>query len=289
MLNILFKNRHLLVTVLFLLLPIFIYSCANWLVYFPNQVVCRTPVPKNLEYEDISFRSEDNTKLHGWFLPSAGKPLGTVIHFHGNAQNILSHVFFVSWLPKENFNVFVFDYRGYGESEGSPTRKGVYNDCIAAIKYIKTRKDVDQNKLFILGQSLGGANAISVLSKNKFSGIRAIAIESTFYSYRSIARDKIGNIPFIQMLKWPLCFFIISNTYSPGKVVDQLTSVPLLFIHGTHDKTIPFHHSQWLYERANKPKYLWAVDGGRHTEAFTKFGEYYKKKLVQFFIEAISK
>lgn len=118
-------------------------GCASKYFYYPTSTVHQTPAQHRLKYEDVTFRSKDGTKLNGWFLPAPGKPIGTVIHFHGNAQNMTAHFSFVDWIPREGFNLFVFDYRGYGESGGSPSRLGLYEDALAAIDYVKSRADVD--------------------------------------------------------------------------------------------------------------------------------------------------
>ena len=199
-------RQHIPALFLITFFAIILSGCANSLFYYPDKKIYSNPSHKNLVYEDVFFYSKDGTKLHGWFFPSKiqqarSAPVGTVIHFHGNAQNLTAHVSFVDWLPASNFNLFTFDYRGYGRSDGTPNRRGIYEDCIAAIRYIQTRKDIDQGRLFILGQSLGGVNALAVLGKNTFSGIRAIAVDSAFYSYRRIVKDKIAAIPIIGLLK----------------------------------------------------------------------------------------
>jgi len=192
----------------------------------------------------------------------------------------------VDWLPSEGFNVFTFDYRGYGRSGGKPQREGIYNDCIAALRYIQTRTDVDPERLLVLGQSLGGANALAVLGRNHFPGVKAVAIDSTFYSYRSIVRDKIGEIPLLWIAKWPLSFLVINNRYSPGPVVQNLSETPLVLIHGTADRVIPYHHSQNLFEKALDPKELWTITNGDHTDALMAHGALYRKRLVEFFNNA---
>ena len=267
----------------------FLSGCVNGLFYFPDNIVYRTPSERFLEYQDVFFSSRDGTKLHGWFLPAKKSPIGTVIHFHGNAQNLTAHSSFVDWLPGEGFNLFTFDYRGYGRSEGSPDRQGVYEDCIAAIEYIKTREDIDQEKILILGQSLGGTNAVTVLGKNRFTGIQAVVADSAFFSYRTIVRDKIGGIPLLSLLKWPLSYVIVSNKHSPESVIHKISPLPILLIHGTSDQVIPYHHSKWLFSMAKEPKILWTIEGGRHTEAFTEFGSLYRKRLVKFYKESLSK
>jgi fermentation-respiration switch protein FrsA (DUF1100 family) len=193
-----------------------------------------------------------------------------------------AHFAYVNWLPAEGYNVFTFDYRGYGRSGGKPQREGIYNDCIAALRYIQTRVDVDPERLLVLGQSLGGANALAVLGRNHFPGIKAVAIDSTFYSYRSIVRDKIGEIPLLWIAKWPLSFLVINNRYSPGPVVNNLAA-PVVLIHGTADRVIPYHHSQKLFEKALAPKELWTITNGGHTDALIDHGTLYRKRLIDFF------
>ena len=270
------------------LLVLLCAGCANGLFYYPDRVQYQTPAEHGLEYEKVTFRSRDDTRLTGWFVPAVGKPIGTVIHFHGNAQNMTAHFGFVQWLPAEGFNLFVFDYRGYGESEGKPAGRGVYEDSVAAIKYVQSRPDLDQGKLLILGQSLGGANAIAAVAGHRFDGVRAIAIESTFYSYRSVARDKIAHMPLLSWARWPLSFLVVTNGHSPGPIVARLAPTPLLLIHGTADRVIACRHSRRLYERAKEPKALWMIEGGRHTEAFTRFGSTYREKLVEFYDGALN-
>src|SRR5512145_1917489 len=136
-------------------------GCVGGMFYYPDQEVYDTPDRHGLKYEDVTFPSRDGTSLSGWFIPAVGPPKGTVVHFHGNAQNMTSHFGFVSWLPSRGFNLFVFDYRGYGKSAGRPERQGIYEDSLAALDYIATRPGIDHDRLVVLGQSLGGANAIA--------------------------------------------------------------------------------------------------------------------------------
>lgn len=275
--------RALIKTVSCFVMILMMTGCAGRMFYYPDEIEYQTPENKNLPYENVLFNSDDGTVLNGWFVPAVGEALGTVVHFHGNAQNMSAHFSFVDWLPENGYNLFTFDYRGYGKSDGHPTRKGVYEDCVAAMNYIRTRTDIDQNKLFVIGQSLGAANAINLMGKKRFEGVRAIIADSSFFSYRRIVRDKIKEIPVISFLNWPLSFIWIGNSESPGKVVAQLSPVPVVFIHGTADQVIPAHHSQWLYEEANLPKFLWIIPEGRHMDALGKEKKTYIKRLLAFF------
>lgn len=256
--------------------------------YYPDKIVYGTPTQSGLKYEEVTFPSKDGTFLTGWFVPAVGEPKGTVIHFHGNAQNMTAHFSFVSWLPKEGFNVFIFDYRGYGKSQGKPSRETVFQDCVAAVDYVKSRNDIDRNSIVLLGQSLGGAFALSAFGEGMITDIRAVAIDSTFYSYRLMVRDAIKGIPILSFLRWPLSFIVVSNSHSPGPVIKNI-SVPLLLIHGTDDQVIPYHHGQWLFEDATVPKEFITVPRGRHTDAFVEYGDIYRKRLVEFYRKALGK
>lgn len=225
--------------------------------------------------------------LSGWYIHAVGTPRGTVIHFHGNAQNMTAHLGFVYWLPAEGFNLFVFDYRGYGRSKGKPDRQGVFDDSVAALEYVASRKDVDRSRLLVFGQSLGGANAIAAVGATRFPGIRAVAVESAFSSYRMIVREKLGQMPVLSLLKGPLSQLLIGDDHSPDKAVANIAPVPLLVIHGTADPVVPYSHGKRLFALAREPKHLWTIEGGDHTAAFAAPSSPYRERLVKFFGAAI--
>jgi fermentation-respiration switch protein FrsA (DUF1100 family) len=221
--------------------------------------------------------------LIGWFIPATGYPnprdaKGTVIHFHGNAGNISSHWRLVEWLPRRGFNLFVFDYRGYGASEGAPEPKGVFEDSRSALDYIRSRQDVDPGRLAVFGQSLGGANAIAAVGSGNRAGVKAIAVEATFYSYSSIANDTL-----------PGAGALMDDAYSPERYIAAIAPMPFLLLHGTADRVIPHSHSSRLFARAGEPKRLVIIEGGDHIEAVTpRFMATYQDMLVKFFDTALS-
>jgi fermentation-respiration switch protein FrsA (DUF1100 family) len=264
----------LLVVLLFCLMG---SGCVSNLFYYPDQRVYSQP---DHPYEDVHFQSRDGTGLHGWWLPaSGGESASTVVYFHGNAANLTGHYPQIAWLPAAGFNVFLFDYRGYGQSQGSPTRKGVYEDSRAALAWAVNRSDT----VFVLGQSLGGANAMAVLGRNKFPAVKAVVLDSTFYSYRSIVRNKIGAMPVLRYVKWPLSFLVIGNAYSGGPVVDRIAPVPIRLYHGTADRVIPSHQTEMIYARAKAFSRVTFIEGGQHVDMFLRRGNHYKDEVVAFF------
>jgi fermentation-respiration switch protein FrsA (DUF1100 family) len=265
------------------LLALFLTGCVSSPFYHPDQVLYNTPESIGLRFEKVVFSSADGTLLSGWFVPATGyqnprNAKGTVVHFHGNARNMSSHWRFVDWLPKQGFNVFVFDYRGYGASHGSPEPQGVFEDSNAALSYVRSREDVDPERLIVFGQSLGGTNAIAVVGSGNRKGVRAVAIEATFFSYSSIANDKIFGAG-----------VLVNDRFSAERYVGNLPPIPLLLIHGTSDPVVPYAHSLKLFEKAREPKTMISVEGAGHVEALTsRFGVKYREALFDFFNVALS-
>ena len=288
------RNYKKLLPVLICIITLIVLpGCLNHKFYQPNQTLYETPDRYNLAYGEVFFKSKDGTKLHGWFIPAKGDAVGTVIHFHGNYGNLTYYLKQIYWFPSKHFNVFTFDYRGYGRSEGTPSRSGIYEDSVAAIEYIMSKPGIDPNNVFVFGQSLGGVNAIVALAKNDFSQIRAIVIEGAFYSYRTeaqdmmtaTAREKIGNVPLLTLPLWPVAFLSVTNSYSAGEFIDQVSPIPVLLIHCTRDSIVSSRHSERLYKKAKEPKNLWIIRGCNHLEVFTeKKSEYeYRERLMRFF------
>jgi hypothetical protein len=245
---------------------------AESLFFHPDAVVYGTPAGDGLAYEAVSFASEDGTPLSGWFIPAVGEPTATVVHFHGNAQNMTAHYAFVSWLPRQGLNVFVFDYRGYGASAGTPTPRGVMADSVAALNHVRARRDLGPRKIAVFGQSLGGANALAALGVAGCEDVVGVVIDSAFSSYTAVARDKA---PLLAGL-------LIRDEPRPLDALASIAPVPILLVHGTADAVVPFRHANILLEAASEPKELWVVPGGNHLDAFgARFHEYGPKLLAR--------
>lgn len=261
-------------------------GCTRYFFY-PDSHVYGEPQRLGLAFDTPTFTSLDGTALTGIFFHSAVKPpLGTVVHFHGNGGNITSQWGFSAWLAEDGFNVFIPDYRGFGASEGSPTESGAVQDAVAALRYVRSRPDVDPGKLLVFGQSLGGAVAVAAVALSS-AGVRALALESPFSSWRAIARDKLCQFWLTRPLTWPLTWLLVSDRYDPLKMIRRLPRIPILVVHGTADKTVPYKEGLALYRAAREPKEMWSVAGGDHVQAFTLFGREYRPRLVRFFKNAL--
>jgi len=245
-------------------------GCARFF-FFPDGVERLTPASLGLAYEDVFFANEEGGRLHGWFLPavpSAVDAKGTVVFLHGNAQNVSAHIANVYWMPAAGFNVFLFDYRGYGASAGEPTIEGVHADAEAAIRRAATLPGVDPSRIAVFGQSLGGAIAPSATAHVLAQvPVRALVLDSAFSDFRGIAREKLASL----WLTWPLqvpLAWTVPNALRPTVALGELPGVSVLIVHGDADEVVPVAHAHRLRAAAAADAELWIVEGAGHIEAF---------------------
>ena len=218
--------------------------------------------------EDCWFTSEDGVKLHGWFAP-ADTPIATLVMSHGNAGNISHRVPIIYALRDLGFNVFMFDYRGYGRSEGSPNEQGVYRDGRAAFDFISRRADVDSSSIILFGTSLGGAVAVEVALHRPAAGL---VLESTFSSARDVARVAYPFLP-VQ--------FVLRTKFDSFEKIRSI-HLPLLSSHGDRDSIIPISLGRKLYDAANQPKRFYLVKGADHNDIFWIGGKAYLEQIRDF-------
>lgn len=221
-----------------------------------------------LKPEDCWFTSEDSVQLHGWFLRTE-EPIATLVMSHGNAGNISHRYPIMQALQKVSFNVFMYDYRGYGRSDGSPNEDGVYKDGRAAYDFVVQRKDIDRKKIILFGTSLGGAVTVEVARQRQAA---AIILESTFTSARDMARI---HYPFL-----PAQYFMRTEMNSLEKIRD--IHVPILFIHGSNDDIVPLALGKKLYETASNPKEFYEIPNAGHNDIFWAGGNEYIRRIRSF-------
>ena len=212
---------------------------------------------EGLELEDAWFEAEDGTKLHGWYVPHED-PRALVLYCHGNAGNITHREDILRALhDRVGVSVLIFDYRGYGRSEGRPDEQGVSADARAARAWLARRESIPEGeaaeKIVLMGRSLGGAVAVDLAATD---GARALVLESTFTS----APDMAGHI-----FPWlPVRPFVRAKFDSLGKIGDY--HGPLLQSHGDADSIIPFELGRRLFEAANEPKRFVTLQGFDHND-----------------------
>ena len=222
--------------------------------------------PKGLDAENAHFQSADGTKLHGWYLPHPA-PRAVVLFCHGNAGNISNRAGLLKGLQQRvRISVMIFDYRGYGHSEGTPTEAGVMADARAARKWLAQREGIAEDRIVLMGRSIGGAVAVDLAAGD---GARGLVLESTFTSVPDVAA---GHYPLL-----PVRLLMRSKFDSAAKIGRYRG--PLLQSHGDADRVIPYELGRRLHAAANSPKQFVVIRGGDHNDPQTD--EYYDA-LVAF-------
>ncbi len=271
-----------------LLLPLAAALCLSGcthLFFRPTGRVHADPAAEGLKYEAIKFNSADGTELTGLFFPAQGAPKATVVHFHGNGQNMTAHYPYSAWLAGAGYNVFIFDYRGYGASAGRPDLDGAVEDGKAALTHALKLPGADPRKIIVFGQSLGGAVAAAAIGESGFKPA-ALVIEGSFYSYRSMAAARLRGAALTCPVSW-LAYLLVSGRHSPADHIGHITC-PKLFLHAVNDDTVPYAQGRRLYEAAAAPKEFWDVPAG-HIEAFTAFRPAYAPRLLDFLQTSLTK
>jgi dipeptidyl aminopeptidase/acylaminoacyl peptidase len=192
--------------------------------------------------ESVLFKNANGDTLNGWFVkPKNQTPTFTLLQLHGNAGTLYNQLKMTSFL-KYGFQIFMFDYSGFGFSQGKAKRKNVLTDALSALDYLKTRQDVKGTKLVIYGQSLGG-NLAPVVASKRQNEIDGLVIEGGFSTYKDMAAKKFGFIGRI----------LIAEKHNAMKSIKTYKK-PLLSIHSREDNTVPFELGKKLFDNANEPK-----------------------------------
>ncbi len=287
-------------TILYFMQPTFLYCPVREVPYTPDEL--------GLDFENVVFKADDGLRLSGWYIPAplesrtprlradnlappagaASVQLGdsrgtgfqpvkntakmavplTVLFCHGNGGNIMHRLDSINIFYNLGLSCFIFDYRGYGSSEGKPNEEGTYLDVMAAYQWLTEEKKISPEDIIIFGRSLGGSIAAQLARKVE---ARSLIIESGFTSYVDIGRKFYPYMP----VRWFARF-----SY---KTIDYLSDVrcPVMIIHSRNDDVVPFEFGLELYEAANEPKEFVEIFGS-HNDGFLVSGEIYKKAWTKW-------
>lgn len=236
-------------------------------MYSPDSSVHYSPEKTGYEEQDIEFLSSDETKLHGWFFKARSAVKGTIVQFHGNGQNLTSHYMTLAWLVDEGYNLFIFDYRGYGKSEGRPTPEGLYKDGMSALDkaWELHSKHAKNGQFIVYAQSLGVP--VALRSLEDFSNrdkVSLVVADSGFISYKWVFAQTMAK----HWLTLPFAFIpliTVSDKYAPRP---EKLNMPVLVIHDQHDPIIKISNSQELYKSLKAKKWFWVTEEGYHIAIF---------------------
>jgi len=242
-------------------LGLILYFMQPRFLYGPVREVLYTPDELGLDFEKVAFKSGDGLLLSGWYIPAEDSEF-TVLFCHGNGGNMFHRLDSISILHNLGLNCFIFDYRGYGQSEGKPSEEGTYLDAGAAYKWLTEEKKVSADDIIIFGRSLGGSIAAQLASRVEAG---ALIIESSFTSYVDIGKKFYPYMP----VRWFTKF-----SYKTADYVKQV-DCPVMIIHSRNDEVVPFEFGCQLYEAANEPKEFVEIFGS-HNDGFLVSSEIYK-------------
>ncbi|HUZ17665.1 MAG TPA: alpha/beta hydrolase [Spirochaetia bacterium] len=243
------------------------------LVYLPDPILHDTPASVGLSYEDIRFHASDGTELDGWYISAPGAR-ATVLLCHGNAGNISTRLPAISALHELGVNLFLFDYRGYGASGGTPSEQGTYRDGEAAWQWIADHSQITGGApVIVMGRSLGGAIAARLARRHRVAGL---ILEAAF---PSIPKLLDARVPFLPLE------LVAAFRYDTERDLKEV-SCPVLVAHSRADRVVPFRLGRELYDRAREPKSFIELRGP-HDTGFSSDRRRYLGALEAFINEAV--
>ena len=251
-----------------------LYLNQHRLLYYPMKDIVATPEHVGLAYSPIRFRTSDNLELTGWFIPGE-RDREVVLFCHGNAGNISHRIESIRIFHRLGYGVFIFDYRGYGESEGVPNEEGTYLDARGAWDYLVQKRGVQVGNIVVFGRSLGGAVAARLSAE---MNPLACILESTFTSLPELASHYYPIYPsaFLCRIRYDTLRLLRTGT----------VRCPILIIHSREDEIIPFEHGRALYEASGERGVFLEIVGD-HNNGFFLSGTRYTDGIRNFVNEAV--
>ena len=257
----------LIILALCLGVMVLLYVFQEKMIFFPGKRIVDTPGSIGLHYEDVYLVTDDEVRIHGWYIPHPDAK-ATLLFFHGNAGNISHRLDSISIFHGLGLSVFIIDYRGYGNSEGRPTEQGTYMDAIAAWNYLVDERRLRPDEIILFGRSLGGGVAAGLAA-----GVSpaAVILESTFTSIRELGKHYYPYLPvsWIARVRYPVDEHIASF------------NCPVLVVHSPQDDVVPFRYGQRLFENAREPKMFLPISGD-HNTGFLLSGDVYVEGMKRF-------
>ncbi|MGE0226850.1 MAG: alpha/beta hydrolase [Acetobacteraceae bacterium] len=249
---------------------LWVYTRQSRRMYRPLREIVAVPAERGFVYEDVGFAAADGTRLHGWYVPCPGARY-VLLFLHGSTRNISWCLDTLELFHRMGFSTFLFDYRGYGLSEGRPDEEGTYRDAAAAWDYLVHERAFEAGRIVVMGRSLGGAVASWLAARHP---PRALVLESTFLSFPDLAAVLHPRLP----------ARLLARYRYPVKDYIRQVRCPVLLVHSRDDDLIPYQHASMLYGIANEPKRLVDI-AGPHYDGYLLSGDRYIDGLARFFGE----
>ena len=236
-------------------------------VCFPQKEHDGIPEDFGLKARDLFFKTRDQVRLHGWLFTA--DPQGPYLLWcHGNAGNISHRLENIALLLARGINVFIFDYRGYGKSEGSLSEQGFYQDTSAAWTCLLKEAPTSPSRTVLFGRSLGCAMAVDLALQVPAAGL---ILESGFPHLGAMARV---HYPFVFSEK------LLAGRYAALAKISRL-QMPVLLVHGTKDSIVPISLGRRLFQAAPEPKSFYEIPGADHNDTYLIGGQAYFQKIQE--------
>ncbi|MGH7598953.1 MAG: alpha/beta hydrolase [bacterium] len=265
--------RFVIIAIIFIILVIlFVRLFERQMVFFPSKYPAgfRQLQNSRLDLKDVWFAAADGAKLHGWLMPHT-QPQVALLMCHGNAGNVSDRYEWLEMLHEQvPANLFIFDYRGFGRSEGTPTEEGCYLDAVAAFNWLAAQKP--ELPIIVHGHSLGSAVAVELAHRLSERAPAGLILESGFTNAVDMGKLMFGPIPL---------YWLTSMKWASDEKIGTIT-IPKLFLHGEHDSIIPLRLGQKLFAAAAPPKEFVVLPRADHNDTFVAGGEEYYQTIRKF-------
>ncbi|HEV8583997.1 MAG TPA: alpha/beta hydrolase [Methylomirabilota bacterium] len=233
-------------------------SVESSFIYFPSRALDADPAGAGLRFREVAFTAADGVKLYGWLVP--GRTPITLLYSHGNGGNMAGRITITRMLADQlGVGVFIYDYRGYGRSEGTPSEAGLVADAQGA-RAALLREGVAPEHIVYYGRSLGAAVTVDLALAHP---PRGVVLESPFASVRAMGNSVLPGAGYLFSTRWD----------SLGKIPKM--RAPLLVLHSDADETIPFAQGRALFAAAPEPKTFFTIRGARHYDMQASWSEYW--------------
>jgi fermentation-respiration switch protein FrsA (DUF1100 family) len=255
------------------------FAFQDQLLFQPSSRLIATPDAAGMAYETVRLTTDDGETLHGWWIPAADvsretppdDTAHTLLFFHGNAGNISGRLESVQQFHRLGLNVLIVDYRGYGESTGTPSEQGLYKDAQACWQYLTETRSIAPEDIVVFGRSMGGGPATWLATQHPPG---ALILESVFTNVPDVGAH---HYPFLPVRA------LATNQFDNESRVAQI-EVPKLHIHSRDDRVVPFELGREVYEAAADPKQFLEIEGG-HNDGFLVSEKAYLETIDAFLAE----
>jgi len=243
-----------------LLFAAVLYFMQPWMLFHPTRALMTTPAELGLKYDDVRIPVSSDESIHAWYFSRSDSAV-TILFCHGNAGNISHRLGTAQYFLSLGFNVLLFDYRGYGESDGNPSEAALYADGTAAYRWLTESRKIPAEQIVLFGRSLGGAVAVDLAARLP---ARALVLESTFSSVSDMARHLFPFLPMSLLLRFEL---------DSESKIDSVT-MPILVVHSPADDIVPYEFGVKLFEAAPEPKTFLEISGGHNDRDYLETKAY---------------